>query len=81
MISIIGKITLSMKFFKLSELVMLLLKKPYPNVLGHVYTETKTNLSRYQKSLPFTRNRLKKRVRPHETARSAGDAVVHMPSL
>ena len=37
-----------------------------------LHTEAKTNQCRYQKSLPSTRNRLNKRVRPHETARPAG---------
>ena len=53
------------------------------SLLGSVYTGTKTqtNRIRYKKSIPSTRNRLKKRVRPHETARPAGDAVVYMPGL
>ena len=36
---------------------------------GSVYTETKmkTHRIRYKKRLPSTRNRLNKRVRPHET--------------
>ena len=44
-------------------------------IKGPVHTETKTNRGRYPKSLPSTRNRYKKRVRPHETARPAGGAV------
>ena len=41
-------------------------KDEYMLYLGPVHTETKmkTNLSRFQKSLPSTRKRLKKRVRP-----------------